>query len=329
MEPLAPEEIEVAFVHWKAAGWLRYNSRRLLLENRSALRLLKVAAMLRFALLTVLVTLLGAGFARAQCDPDLNPLDDGSGAFGAVGLPAVVISEINPGNYIELFNTTASDFNTTGYWFCSPFTYTQVGAVIVPAGGYATVVWPGAFIDTDAGGEIQLFKSGNFGASTDILDFVCWGTNPHGTRVAQANAVGKWSGVCAPVLANGAIHRVVGTKGTSSADYDVTSAPSPSNCVPTGVTPQLPIARLTSFPNPFSASTQIDVSLTEPATVDLAVYSVDGARVRTLGRRDLPAGTSRITWDGRSDAGHRVPSGVYLVRLDGNASAVARVVTLR
>ena len=267
--------------------------------------------------------------ARAQCDPDLAPLDDGSGVFGAVGLPAVVISEINPGDYIELFNTTASDFNTTGYWFCSPFTYTQVGAVVVPAGGYATVPWPGVFTDSDAGGEIQLYKSSLFGISTDILDFVCWGTNPHATRVSQANAVGKWSGPCAPAVVNGAIHRKVGTAGTSASDYDVVAAPTPSNCVPTGVTPTLPVARLTSFPNPFSDWTQIDISLTEASTIELTVYSVDGARIRALGRRAFPAGSTRVTWDGTDDAGHRVPSGVYLVRLDGSARAVARVVTLR
>jgi len=86
---------------------------------------------------------------------------------------------------------------------------------------------------------------------------------------------------------------------------------------------------LTSFPNPFSASTQVDVTLTEAAAVELSVYSVSGARVRSLGNRTLPAGSTRITWDGTNDAGQRVPSGVYLIRLDGNASAVARVVTLR
>lgn len=285
--------------------------------------------MSRSFLLSVLVLFLFAARAGAQCDPDLEPLDDGSGANGAVGLPSVVISEINPGNYIELFNTTGADFNTTGYWWCSPFVYTQVGAVIVPAGGYATFAWPVIFNDSDAGGEIQLYRTSNFAASTDILDFVCWGVNPHSSRLAQAVAVGKWTGACAPALVNGAIHREVGTQGKSAADYDVTLAPSPSNCVPTGATPPLPVARLTSFPNPFSEWTQIDVALTEAVSVEIAVYSIDGARIRAFGKRALPAGNTSITWDGTDDAGNRVPSGVYLVRLDGRASAVARVVTLR
>ncbi len=285
--------------------------------------------MFRLIFLSLVALVFFVAGANAQCDPALDVLDDGSGANGAVGLPPVVISEVNPGDYIELFNTTANDFNTTGYWFCSPFLYTQVGAVIVPAGGYATIPWPVVFTDTNAGGEIQLYKSGLFGVSTDILDFVCWGVNPHSTRVAQAAAVGKWSGGCAGALTNGAIHRKVGSTGTTAADYDTDAAPSPSNCVPTGVTPQLPVARLNAFPNPFSASTQIDVSLSEPATMRVGVYSVNGARVRDLGEQSFPVGDTRLTWDGTDNAGNRVPSGVYLVRFDGSTSAVARVITLR
>jgi hypothetical protein len=292
----------------------------------------EVAAMLRVMFLVVLASFFSVSLAGAQCDPDLEPLDDGSGVFGAEGLPSVVISEINPGNYIELFNTTAADFNTTGYWFCSPFLYTQVGAVVIPAGSYATIAWPGVFPDTDAGGEIQLFKSSLFNTPNQILDFVCWGVNPHGTRKAQAESVGKWSGACnAAIPANGAIHRRVGTQGDTAADYDVTAPPSPSTCTPaTGVTPQLPIAHLSSFPNPFSEWTQIDVSMRAAADLRVAVYSVDGARVRDLGSRTFPVGSTRLTWDGRDDSGNRVSSGVYLFRLDGGeSSAIVRVITLR
>jgi hypothetical protein len=89
---------------------------------------------------------------HAQCDPPLDAQDDGSGAFGAEGLPAIVISEIKPGpgGYIELFNTTNGDFNTTGYWFCSPFIYEQV-SVLVPAGSYKT--FPGRRVRRHRGGR--------------------------------------------------------------------------------------------------------------------------------------------------------------------------------
>jgi len=147
----------------------------------------------------------------AQC-PDLQPLDDGSGAFGAVGLPALVISEVNPGNYVELFNTTGSDIVLPNvFWLCSHFQYAQVAGT-VPAHGYATVLWPANLTTAvDAAGEMMLYRTSFFGTSTDILDYIIWG-NPvlAGTRKSQALAVGKWSGANAPAITGGAIHRLTG-----------------------------------------------------------------------------------------------------------------------
>jgi len=288
--------------------------------------------MRRIFLPGILIAFFVSADVHAQCAQPLDALDDGSGVSGAVGLPAIVISEIKPGpgGYIELFNTTNGDFNTTGYWFCSPFVYSQV-SVLVPAGSYLTVPWPAGFDDTAAGGEIQLFKSSSFNTSTEILDFVCWGVNPHSSRKGQAEAVGKWSGPCPPVLTNGAIHRIIGTKGTLAADYDVTSPPSPMNCTPdpTGVAPRFPVAKLASYPNPFSSATQIEVSLNTSEGVSLSVYSVDGGLIRSLGYRVLPAGETRVVWDGTDDAGNQVASGIYLVQLEGRARAVARVTLVR
>lgn len=274
--------------------------------------------------------------AHAQCDPPLDPLDDGSGAFGAVGLPAVVISEIKPGpgGYIEYFNTTAAPFNVSPWWLCSPFDYAGAGLIMVPAGGYVTIPWPANFSDTATGGEVILYKSSLFGTNTEILDFVCWGVNPHGSRITQAVAVGKWSGACCAALTNGAIHRKIGTKGTVAADYDVTSPPSPMNCTPgpTGVgnTPPLASAHVSASPNPFSTTANIRISLTVPTRAQLAVYSVDGRRVRLLDKAEYPVGPSNVAWDGTDDAGNRVASGVYVVRFEGErARAVARVTILR
>jgi cysteine-rich repeat protein len=177
-------------------------------------------------------------YVECASDPALDVLDDGSGANGAVGLPDLVMSEIDPGDYIELWNTTGADIalSTASHQLCSPFAYRALSVlapgVTVPAGGYATVPWPANFTDVDAGGEVILYANGSFGTSTAILDFVCWGTNPHGTRISQAQSVGKWSGACASALVAGALHRLVMTTGTTAASYDVTSAPSPANCVP-------------------------------------------------------------------------------------------------
>jgi hypothetical protein len=177
-----------------------------------------------------------AAATNASC-PDLMPADDGT------DLPTpLVISEINPGEYLELFNPgdTDVDLFEENLWLCSPFLYASLAEVapdvVVPAGGYATVPMPANFEDTDAGGEIILYRDiflpFDFADSTLIVDFVCWGVNPHFSRKGQAEKVGKWSGDCAPPLARGAIHRVASTGGTGAGDYSVVDAPSPSDCVP-------------------------------------------------------------------------------------------------
>ena len=283
---------------------------------------------MRTSFLVSFFILFAAVDAFAQCDPALVVPDDGT------GVPApVIMSEINPGagGYIELFNTTTSPVNMTGWWFCSPFNYSPVGAINVPAGGYVTVAWPAIFNDTDAGGEVQLYDSVNFGTSTDIIDFVCWGTNPHSSRKAQAESVGKWSGACCPALVNGAIHRLTATNGTTAASYDVTAAPSPMNCTPTttGIsTPPYPAMSLSVAPNPFSGLATITFDISTPATVSADVYSVTGERVRHMDGAEFSQGAGRILWDGKDDSGRALPSGIYMVRVSANQATATRRVTI-
>jgi hypothetical protein len=172
------------------------------------------------------------------CSPDLLPQNDGSGAMGGVGLPSLVISEIDPGGYIELFNSTNNPIalGASTQWLCSPFSYAELSAlapaVTVPAHGYAVIPWPVGFSGpNDAGGEVILYASASFVTNTDILDFVCWGTYAD-TRKPQAEAIGKWSGACDTALTNGAIHRAINTTGTSAAHYSTSAPKSPMTCAP-------------------------------------------------------------------------------------------------
>jgi hypothetical protein len=172
------------------------------------------------------------------CAADLIPLDDGSGSNGAVGLPTLVMSEIDPGGYIELFNTTNNPIalGASTQWLCSPFAYEQLStlapSVTVPAHGYAVIPWPASFTGPgDAGGEVILYSSSSFGTSTHILDFVCWGTYTN-SRKGQAESVGKWAGACDSALANGSIHRNIATTGTTASHYNTALAKSPMTCAP-------------------------------------------------------------------------------------------------
>ena len=49
----------------------------------------------------------------------------------------------------------------------------------------------------------------------------------------------------------------------------------------------------------------------------LAVYGLDGRRLRTLVDGELPAGPHEALWDGCDDAGRPLASGTYLARFAG------------
>ena len=69
-------------------------------------------------------------------------------------------------------------------------------------------------------------------------------------------------------------------------------------------------------PNPFNPLTTIEYSLSSPGRVSVRVYDLAGRIVRTLADRGGEAGEHKIVWDGTTDSGARVASGVYFVRME-------------
>jgi subtilisin family serine protease len=67
-------------------------------------------------------------------------------------------------------------------------------------------------------------------------------------------------------------------------------------------------------PNPFVISTTIQIDLTETVHVSVAVFDVQGRRVRQLADEVFATGQHALEWDGRDEAGRRVASGVYYAR---------------
>ncbi len=84
------------------------------------------------------------------------------------------------------------------------------------------------------------------------------------------------------------------------------------------------------FPNPFNGRTTIRFDIAAPVPVDLVVYNLRGQPVRRLLDRNLQPGSYAMIWDGRSDGGEKVASGVYFYRLlAGEFAATGRVLVLR
>jgi flagellar hook assembly protein FlgD len=95
-----------------------------------------------------------------------------------------------------------------------------------------------------------------------------------------------------------------------------------------GATPPAELALHGGVPSPFSQSTRIDYDLPASDHVRLDVYDVSGARIRTLVDQARGAGHFAATWDGRDDAGRRVASGVYYLRMETHAKAQNQKVVL-
>ena len=71
-----------------------------------------------------------------------------------------------------------------------------------------------------------------------------------------------------------------------------------------------------NYPNPFNPTTRIQYQLAESGEVRLTVFNLVGQTVRRLVGERQQAGIHAIEWDGRSDAGEQMESGVYLYRLE-------------
>ncbi len=82
-----------------------------------------------------------------------------------------------------------------------------------------------------------------------------------------------------------------------------------------------------AMPNPFRQSATLAFSIARGGPVDLAVYSVDGRRVRTLVRESREPGEYRATWDGRDDGGNPISAGVYYARLETVDWPLTRIMT--
>jgi hypothetical protein len=90
---------------------------------------------------------------------------------------------------------------------------------------------------------------------------------------------------------------------------------------PTGIDPVAFANTLDdNYPNPFNPTTTIKYSIASAGRVSLKVYNAAGQLVRTLvDEEQAPTAEGfSVTWDGASNTGEKVASGVYFYRLTAN-----------
>lgn len=85
-----------------------------------------------------------------------------------------------------------------------------------------------------------------------------------------------------------------------------------------------------NYPNPFNPMTAIRYQIKKLTPVNLTIYNLLGQKIRELINREIPAGTYEIIWDGKSDIGVPVSSGIYFYRLKaGNFIQTKKMVLIR
>ena len=77
------------------------------------------------------------------------------------------------------------------------------------------------------------------------------------------------------------------------------------------------VALLHNTPNPFAASTDIAFAVGDAGRrVSIRVYDLRGRFVRKLCDGEFEAGLHKVSWDGRSESGSDVASGVYFFKME-------------
>jgi len=70
-----------------------------------------------------------------------------------------------------------------------------------------------------------------------------------------------------------------------------------------------------NYPNPFNPVTTISYQLPFDSKVNIEIYNILGQKVITLINENKPAGYYDIQWDGLSQNGAKVASGIYIYRM--------------
>jgi hypothetical protein len=98
---------------------------------------------------------------------------------------------------------------------------------------------------------------------------------------------------------------------------------------PAAVDSRLSASTAITFPNPYRAGDQIRFAFPPTAAASLTVHDLQGRVVRGLSLEPSSAGGSRsLSWDGRTDTGGDLPTGVYFLRLEAGGTKIERKLML-
>jgi hypothetical protein len=84
------------------------------------------------------------------------------------------------------------------------------------------------------------------------------------------------------------------------------------------------------YPNPFNPSTTIEFSVPKPGAATVRIFDLQGKAVATLVKDIMSAGVYRVRWNGKTDDGRDLSSGVYFARVEsGGSRGSARLMMIK
>jgi len=69
---------------------------------------------------------------------------------------------------------------------------------------------------------------------------------------------------------------------------------------------------LQNYPNPFNPSTTIQYEIPKDGEVEISIYDLTGRLIRTIVNQNQQAGTHSAVWNGQTESGSKVASGMYM-----------------
>ena len=70
-----------------------------------------------------------------------------------------------------------------------------------------------------------------------------------------------------------------------------------------------------AYPNPFNPTTNIDFFISKNQNVEINIYNGIGQKVKTLTNQYFQSGNYSLQWNGKSETGESLPSGIYIYQM--------------
>ena len=72
------------------------------------------------------------------------------------------------------------------------------------------------------------------------------------------------------------------------------------------------------YPNPFNSKINLTLDITYHDNISVDIYDINGSIIKSMKNIKVGPGFSTIKWDGKSNKGQIVKTGIYFVKLEGS-----------